>query len=81
MAYYTDKSVFQKITNPHEIWGKEFGPAEIVPVSGIYRCTGCNKEVTSNHGDKFPPQNHHQHTLLAGPIKWKINVWTNTEGK
>lgn len=81
MAYYTDNSSFDKITNPSETWGKIFGPADTVPASGIYRCIGCKKEVTSNKGDKFPPQNHHQHSAAAGEVRWKMNVWTNTEGK
>ncbi|MBX8511302.1 hypothetical protein K5D34_16560 [Pseudomonas cichorii] len=81
MAYYTDNSKFDKITNPSDVWSKQFGPAEIVPASGIYRCIGCKKEVTSNKGDKFPPQNHHQHATSVGPVKWQMNVWTNTDGK
>ncbi len=38
-------------SQPH--WVNEYGPSENVPVSGIYRCLGCNKEVTSNEGDRF----------------------------
>ncbi|MBV7546523.1 hypothetical protein KW849_09490 [Pseudomonas sp. PDM26] len=81
MAYYTDNSKFDKITNPSAVWGNEYGPGDAVPASGIYRCIGCKKEITSNFGDKFPPQNHHQHPVQTGAVRWKMNVWTNTEGK
>jgi hypothetical protein len=55
---------------------KTYSPGQIVPHSGIYSCTGCDKEIAANHGDPFPPQNHHQHTLLSGAIRWKLIVWT-----
>lgn len=53
----------------------------IVPSSGIYRCEGCGDEITSNKGDKFPPQNHHQHANLFGSkVEWRLIVKTETEG-
>lgn len=80
MAYYTQRSHLESITNPSDVWSKEYHPSDTVPASGIYRCVGCKKEVTSNAGDKFPPQNHHQHGPGAGTVRWKMNVWTNTKG-
>jgi hypothetical protein len=64
-----------------EWWQKQHGPSDPVPMSGIYKCQGCKKEVTCNEGDKFPPQNHHQHTEAQGPIRWRLNVRTNTKGE
>lgn len=55
----------------------EFSPAAAVPHSGIYRCMGCGLEVAANRGDPFPPQNHLQHGLLSGPIRWRLIVGTN----
>lgn len=45
------------------------------PYSGIYRCEGCGKEVTSVYGHPLPPQNHHQHTTGQGKIRWRLAVW------
>lgn len=53
----------------------------IVPASGIYRCEGCGDEITSNKGDKFPPQNHHQHDgILGAKVEWRLIVKTETKG-
>lgn len=81
MAWYIGTSSLTLADKPTAIWNQSFGPGQIVPASGIYRCTGCKKEITSNHGDPFPPQNHHQHGLLQGPVQWKLNIGTNTAGE
>jgi hypothetical protein len=81
MAWRTSSSVLVNSDGKKEWWTKEYGPADKVPVSGIYRCIGCKREVTSNTGDPFPPQNHHQHTPEQGEIKWKLNIRTNTKGE
>ncbi len=60
-------------------WTERYTPGDIVPVSGIYRCEVCGKEITSNEGDPFPPQNHHQHPGLS-PISWQLIVRTDTNG-
>ena len=81
MSWFIDTSVVYKGADGNQHWKDVYGPADEVPRSGIYRCLGCKKEVTCNRGDKFPPQNHHQHSPQQGAIKWKLNVLTNTEGK
>ena len=48
---------------------------EKTPYSGIYRCTGCDKVVTSVSTHPLPPQNHHQHTAAQGRIRWQLAVW------
>ena len=80
MSWFIDTSVLSKGKPENDWWKKDYGPAETVPTSGIYRCLGCKKEVTSNEGDPFPPQNHHQHSVAQGRIRWKLNVRTNTDG-
>jgi hypothetical protein len=40
--------------------------------SGIYRCEGCGKAITSIAGNTLPPQNHHQHTAMQGRIRWRL---------
>lgn len=81
MSWYVKaQSVLSDIAPGKEWWTKVYKPGETVVVSGIYTCTGCKREVTSNKGDPFPTQNHHQHDPKLGDIGWKLNVRTNTEG-
>ncbi len=54
---------------------KEHKPGEIPPHSGIYRCTGCGREIVAENSRTFPPQNHHQHTASQGLIRWKMIVY------
>ena len=51
-------------------------PGYKAPHSGVYRCTGCGWEVTSEKGNPLPPQNHHQHANRQ-PILWKMIVYAN----
>jgi hypothetical protein len=81
LSNYADHSVLKKV-EPSTVWWKTtYDPGDTVPVSGIYICLGCNREVTSNGDDPFPPQNHHQHSHEQGKIRWKLNVRTNTTGE
>lgn len=73
MAWYQDATRLKQITN--SVFDSEHTPGQMVPHSGIYRCKGCNKEIAANLGDPFPPQNHHQHNLLQGPVRWQLLVW------
>ncbi len=59
---------------------KTHSPGEQVPHSGIYRCTGCGREIASNatNGDRFPPQNHHQHNPGQGNILWQLVAATQS---
>lgn len=54
-------------------------PGEAAPLSGIYRCEGCGKEVASNHGEPLPPQNHHQHKPPSN-IRWRLIVFADHRG-
>ena len=81
MSWYIDSSVLIKSDGSGAHWTTTYNPGDKVSVSGIYRCLGCKREVTSNENDPFPPQNHHQHAPEQGKIRWKLNVRTNTEGK
>lgn len=81
MAWYKNLSNLVHSTATAAWWTTSYDPTNEVPVSGIYKCTGCNREITSNKGDKFPPQNKHQHPTDHGDVKWKLIVRTNTNGK
>ena len=56
-------------------------PGSAAPLSGIYRCLGCGKEVTSEEGNPLPPQNHHQHTQAQGSIRWRLAVYADHRAK
>ena len=77
----TTKQEIGIATSGVDAFSKRYSAGSEIVHSGIYKCTGCNKEITSNQGDKFPPQNHHQHGSNLSTIKWKIIVFTDTEGK
>ncbi|WP_145578657.1 protein L [Yersinia alsatica] len=79
-AYTSDTEQFlQKVGNGTTRWTTDYSPSDTVPVSGIYRCKVCGKEITSNKDDPFPPQNHHQHSS-GQKISWQLIVRTDTNG-
>lgn len=49
-------------------------PGTLAPYAGIYRCTGCGREIAIARGHILPPQNHHTHGLFSGPILWQLIV-------
>ncbi|WP_447870352.1 protein L [Serratia fonticola] len=81
MAAYTNetKKHLTLVSGDNERWKSTYGPGKEVPVSGIYRCTVCGKEITSNKSDPFPPQNHHQHSSNKD-ISWQLIIRTDTAG-
>jgi hypothetical protein len=56
-------------------------PGTVAPLSGIYRCMGCHREVASNQIQPLPPQNHHQHTEGQGDIRWRLIVYADHRPK
>ena len=58
-----------------EAYDTTYKPGEDCLNSGIYRCESCGDEIASNKGNPFPPQNHHQHAVGQGAIRWKLVVF------
>jgi hypothetical protein len=56
-------------------------PGYTTPFSGIYRCQGCGREVVSEETKPMPPQNHHQHTIAQGSIRWQLIVYADHRPK
>lgn len=81
MSNYVAHSILKEVDPSKTWWATTYDPGQAVPVSGIYLCLGCNREITSNENDPFPPQNHHQHSAAQGRIRWRLNVRTNTTGE
>jgi hypothetical protein len=65
----------------HESFDQIHNPGAATPFSGIYRCEGCGREVVSESGKPLPPQNHHQHALAQGAIRWRLTVYADHEPK
>ncbi len=51
-------------------------PGQTPPYSGIYRCAGCGHEIVAEKSRSFPPQNHPQHAIFQGEIRWQLIVRT-----
>lgn len=62
----------------NEIFDQERPPGASTPHSAIYRCMGCGREVVSESGKPLPPQNHHQHSVSQGAIRWKLIVYAQS---
>jgi len=72
MALYKYPNFLQP--SDHQAFDLWHNPGAATPYSGIYRCEACGKEIGSVYGFPLPPQNHHQHTILQGPIRWRLIV-------
>lgn len=71
-ALYKHAEFLQKSDNPALDQIYEAGIQ--TPYSGIYRCEGCGRCLTSVSPYRLPPQNHHQHTAQQGRISWRLIV-------
>ena len=49
--------------------------------SGIYRCLGCGREVVAEHSRALPPQNHHQHQVHQGEVRWRMAAYCDHREK
>jgi hypothetical protein len=56
-------------------------PGQAAPRSGIYRCEGCGREASSTEGHPLPPQNHHEHSIAQGHIRWRLIVYADHKPK
>ena len=72
MALYKYPQVLELLNDP--IFDQLYVPSATTPLSGIYRCQACGREITSVKSYPLPPQNHHQHTVTQGPIQWRLVV-------
>lgn len=62
------------VKSDHQAFDQIHEPSAATPHSGIYRCEGCGKCVTSVSTHPLPPQNHHQHSYQQGRIRWRLVV-------
>jgi hypothetical protein len=79
MALYKNSGFVTQSTDSH--FDSVQQPGSTTPFSAIYRCTGCGRELVSEEGRPLPPQNHHQHTLAQGYIRWQMAVYADHKPK
>jgi hypothetical protein len=72
MAFYKYPQFLQQ-ENTQE-YDVTYNPGTTTPISGVYRCEGCGRSVTSVKDHPFPPQNHHEHNPSQGHIRWRLVV-------
>jgi hypothetical protein len=72
MALYKYDAFLEK--SQHESFDQLWQPSTVAPYPGLYRCHACGHEIATAAGHVLPPQNHHQHTPLQGPIQWRLIV-------
>lgn len=54
-------------------------PGYCAPHSGIYRCTGCGREVVGQHPLPLPAPDHHRHTRYQSAIRWQMIVYADDD--
>jgi hypothetical protein len=72
MAIYKNAGFLQQ--SEDIAFGQLHRPGSEAPYSGVYKCAGCGREAVSTAGKSLPPQNHHQHTIPQGQIRWRLIV-------
>jgi hypothetical protein len=72
MALYLYSTYINK-ANPNSVFDEKHKPGAVTPLSGIYRCVNCHREIVHTHEKPLPPQNHHQHPN-ATPILWQLLI-------
>lgn len=72
MALYKSATYLTQSTD--QAFDSSYSPGASAPRSGIFRCTGCGKEIVSTQHHTLPPQNHHTHAVSQGSILWKLIV-------
>ncbi|HVY19512.1 MAG TPA: hypothetical protein VHA70_05475 [Bauldia sp.] len=75
MATYKHKNILNQ--SDSDAFDNLHKPGTTAPLSGIYRCHGCGREVASNQDQPLPPQNHHQHKPAQGEIRWRLAVFAD----
>jgi hypothetical protein len=78
MAHYKYPQFLQQ--EDDRLYDTLYEPGDNAPVSGVYRCEGCGKSVTSIKDRPLPPQNHHQHTAAQGRVRWRLVVRSHYVG-
>ena len=72
LALYKYNQFLEK--SDHQAFDQVWEAAAQTQYSGVFRCEGCGRWVTSVYPHPLPPQNHHQHLPQQGRIRWRLIV-------
>lgn len=78
MAYYKYAHFLHQ--EDEEAFDLAYEPAATVPISGIYRCTGCGKSTTAVKDKHFPAHGTPQHGPAQDRIRWQLVVRSHWVG-
>ena len=69
------------VQSEDESFDGEHRPGTLAPRMGIYRCSGCGREIVSAQGKPLPPADHHEHSGRQGAIRWTLIVYADHRPK
>ena len=69
------------IQSEDETFDEEYRPGAVATRAGIYRCSGCGREITSEQRKPLPSQDHHEHNESQGAIRWMLIVYADHRQK
>lgn len=72
MALYKHSGYIDR--SEDEAFDLEYRPGKPAIREGIYRCSGCGREVAAVQGKPLPRQDHHPHTESQGAMRWMLTV-------
>ncbi|WPP90140.1 hypothetical protein [Acinetobacter pittii] len=78
MAGKLEKTVLKELSGT--AFEQVYNSGQIVPISGIYKCQNCGREITSNahpNDNIFPP---HIRNNDCSNAKWVLHILTDTMG-
>jgi hypothetical protein len=79
MATYKYAQFLNRVDN--RAFDAVYSPGTVPPFSGIYRCDGCGREVVAEQARQLPPQNHHQHAMAQGAVRWRLILYADHNPK
>ena len=77
MAWYKDDTHVKVFEG--NVFDTDHRPATHAPMAGIYRCTGCGREVAVDSQQPLPDESHHHHSMNKGAVRWRLIVFANHE--
>ncbi len=75
MASYKDNDYVTLVSG--NVFDTDHRPATHASLAGIYRCTGCGREIVAAAHEPLPAETHHHHSLNKGSIRWRLIVVAN----
>lgn len=75
MAVFKDPALLMQ--SNHTAFDALAQPGKLSAWGGIYRCTGCHREILVRLGEALPGTEHHLHADGQPPLQWQLVVAAN----